>query len=81
MSNESKLKKAFSTSLGIPESQITDTLEYNSIPEWDSIGHMGLVAEIDKTFDTMLETDDVIDLSSFKKAKEILEKYKVSFHR
>ena len=40
---------------------------------------MGLVAEIENTFDIMLATDDVIDLSSFSKAKEILGKYGIQF--
>ena len=77
--NEQKLKDAFVEALGIDESQVTDELTYNSIPEWDSIAHMALVAEIDDVFDTMLDTDDVLDMSSFAKAKEILAKYDVAF--
>ena len=77
--NEAKLKKAFIDALGIEENQVIDTLTYNSIPEWDSIAHMALIAEIDDVFDTMLDTDDVLDMSSFAKAKEILAKYDVVF--
>lgn len=77
--NESKLKQAFIDALGIEENQVIDTLTYNSIPEWDSIAHMALIAEIDDAFDTMLDTDDVLDMSSFAKAKEILAKYDVVF--
>lgn len=77
--NEQKLRKIFAETLGIDESQVTDELTYNSIPEWDSVAHMALVAEIDDQFDTMLDTDDVLDMSSFAKAKEILAKYGVGF--
>lgn len=77
--NEEKLRKIFAETLGIDESQVTDELTYNSIPEWDSVAHMALVAEIDDQFDTMLDTDDVLDMSSFAKAKEILAKYGVEF--
>jgi len=77
--NEQKLRKIFAETLGIDESQVTDELTYNSIPEWDSVAHMALVAEIDDQFDTMLDTDDVLDMSSFAKAKEILAKYGVEF--
>lgn len=77
--NEAKLKQAFIDALGIEENQVIDTLTYNSIPEWDSIAHMALIAEIDDVFDTMLDTDDVLDMSSFAKAKEILAKYDVVF--
>ena len=75
MNNEQKLREIFAEALGIDESLVTDELTYNSIPEWDSIAHMALISEIDDQFDTMLDTDDVLDMSSFAKAKEILKKY------
>ncbi len=49
-----------------------ETLEFNSIPDWDSVGHMALVSEIEDAFSITLSTDDVIDLSSFAKGLEIL---------
>ncbi|ACM92125.1 hypothetical protein NAMH_1601 [Nautilia profundicola AmH] len=36
---------------------------------------MTLVAAIEDEFDIMLDTDDIIDMSSFAKAKEIVAKY------
>ena len=55
-----------------------ENLEYNKITEWDSIGHMTLVAAIEEQFNITMETDDVIDLSSFKKGKQILfDKHKM----
>ena len=38
---------------------------------------MGLIAAIEEAFDIMMETDDIVDLSSFDKGKEILKKYDV----
>ena len=40
MENENKFKKTFCTALSVAEDKINDSLEYNGIPEWDSIGHM-----------------------------------------
>lgn len=77
--NTQKLRTIFTESLNIDEAIVTDELSYNSIPEWDSIAHMVLVAEIDDQFDIMLDTEDVIDLSSFAEAKRILAKYGVEF--
>ena len=54
MSNYKKLVAAFVTSLGITEDFVKDDLRYNSIPEWDSIAHMTLVAELETVFDVML---------------------------
>lgn len=79
MNNEQKLREIFAEALGIELAQVTDELMYNSIPEWDSIAHMALISEIDDAFDTMLDTDDVLDMSTFAKAKEILAKYDVVF--
>lgn len=77
--NIEKLKEIFTESLEILALQVTDELTYNSIPEWDSIAHMTLIAEIEDQFDIILDTDDVLDMSSFAKAKEILSKYDISF--
>ncbi|MCC5854446.1 MAG: acyl carrier protein [Idiomarina sp.] len=68
---------AFAKSLGLPESDITEHLAYGSIKEWDSTAHMVLIAELEDVFDVMLDTDDIIDMSSVAKAREILRKYDI----
>lgn len=79
MNNEQKLREIFAEALQINIERVTDDLSYNSIPEWDSIAHMTLIAEVDNVFDTMLDTDDVLDMNSYAKAKEILVKYDIQF--
>ena len=76
MENKIKYNKAFTESFEIDESAL-ENLEYESITEWDSVGHMGLIAEIEEAFDIQLEMDDVIDFGSYDKGKEILKKYNV----
>ncbi|MBI4866778.1 MAG: acyl carrier protein [Candidatus Wallbacteria bacterium] len=77
--NSEKLYQTFAAALGVDRSLVTDDLQYNKIAQWDSIAHMSLVAQLETAFDIMLETEDIIDMSSVKKAKEILEKYDVRF--
>ena len=77
MINKEKYDNSFLTALSIKKEIIQNKLEYNSIPEWDSIGHMSLISELEKNFGISIETDDVIDFSSYEKGKEILKKYKV----
>jgi acyl carrier protein len=79
MSADTQLRSAFATGLGIDVTQVRDDLAYSSIPEWDSIAHLGLVAEIEDVFDVALETDDIIDLSSVAEARRILTKLGVAF--
>ena len=59
--------------------QFNENIKYNEIPEWDSIGHMTLMSGLEEGFNITLETDDIIDFSSFKKGIDILKKYKVDF--
>lgn len=75
--NLSKYKKAFTETFSIEDKDL-EKLEYQSIDNWDSIGHMTLMSAIEEAFAITFETDDIIDFSSFSKGKEILEKYKVN---
>lgn len=77
MSNKEKYIDIFKNSLSIDNSKFNENLKYNEIPEWDSIGHMTLMSGLEEGFKITLETDDIVDFSSFKKGKEILKKYKV----
>jgi acyl carrier protein len=79
MSSIEQLRTAFAESLDIELIQVLDSLSYNSIPQWDSTAHMILIAELENSFNVMLDTDDIIDMSSVAKAKEILAKYNIEF--
>ena len=79
MNNKQKYDQAFIESFSIDEGALGDNLEYNAIPEWDSVGHMGLIAELEEAFDIEMEMDDIIDFSSYKKGFELVAKYGVEF--
>lgn len=70
-----KLQNIFAEVLDIPLEQVTDTLAYGQHDKWDSMTHMMIIADIESQFDIMIDTDDIIDMSSFAKAKEIVSKY------
>jgi len=76
MTNLEKLATVFAETFGISENKVNG-LQYQGIDQWDSVGHMTLVAAIEDAFDIQLDTDDIIDMSSFEKAQEILAKYDV----
>jgi len=77
--NGDRLRGVFSNALGIPAERVTDDLAYNTIKEWDSVGHMALVAAIEGEFDVMFDTDDILGMSTVAKAREILARYGVGF--
>tara|TARA_B100000780_G_C20724290_1_gene287872 strand:+ start:264 stop:500 length:237 start_codon:yes stop_codon:yes gene_type:complete len=78
MKNKNKYIEAFSKSLSIDKKKFNEKIKYNDIPEWDSIGHMTLMSDLESAFNITIDTDDIIDFSSFKKGIQILKKYKVN---
>ena len=74
MEENNSLYLSFSQALQIDINLVNDDLAYQSIPEWDSITHMLLISQLEEDFDVSIDTDDVIDLSTVKKAKGILLK-------
>jgi len=77
MKNKNKYIDIFTKSLSIDKKKFTEKIKYNDVPEWDSIGHMTLMSDLEEGFNISIDTDDIIDFSSFKKGIEILKKYKV----
>lgn len=76
MTNLEKYNQVFITRFQ-PNGIHLEELTYQSVQLWDSVGHMGLIAELEETFDIMMDTDDIIGLSSYEKGKELLKKYDV----
>lgn len=77
MTNLEKYVKAFSEALEVPESDVP-ALKYGESDQWDAWAIMTLIqAALEDAFDIMVDMDDIIDLSSFEKGKEILRKYDV----
>ena len=77
MTNKEKYEKIFMESFSLQKDNLNEKLIYESVPDWDSVGHMGLIAELEESFAIELETDDIIDFSGFNKGKEILKKYNI----
>lgn len=79
MTNLERFNNAFIEVLGVSEDQLVG-LKYQDVAAWDSVGHMSLMAALEDAFDIMMDTDDIIDFSSYEKGKEILAaNYDVEF--
>jgi acyl carrier protein len=72
-----RLRQAFRTALDLPADAPVDELRYQDNEKWDSLAHMSLIATIEDEFSVMIDTDDVINMSSFAEAVRILGKYGV----
>ena len=79
MDNIDTYNKAFKETFSVKDDSLKKNLEYNSIDEWDSIGHMNLISALEENFKISFETDDIVDFSSYEKGKEIIKKYGIKF--
>ena len=77
MSNLDKYSKVFIKTFSIDNSKLKK-LKYQSITQWDSVGHMSMIGALEDVFKITLDMDDIIDFSSFEKGKKILKKYKIT---
>ena len=79
MDSKQKYQDIFIKSLSIDTKKFNEKIQYNDIPEWDSIGHMTLISGLEEEFKITMDTDDIVDFGSFKKGFEILSKYGIKF--
>ncbi len=77
--NKQRYDKVFMEALNVSAEDLGENLINNSVAAWDSVGHMSMMAALEAEFDIMMETDDIIDFSSYPKGMEILSKYEVQF--
>mgnify|MGYP001208443863 FL=1 len=76
MSNSEKYAKIFVKIFSVSKSKLKK-LKYQSIPQWDSVGHMSMISGLEEAFKITMDIDDIVDFSSYEKGKKILKKYKV----
>jgi acyl carrier protein len=67
-----RLRAVFVSTLELPDDTAVEQLKYRDVEQWDSLGHMTLVAAIEDEFGVQLDTEQVIDMSSFKVALDML---------
>ena len=72
-----KYNLAFYESFDLDPSVDLNTLKYQSIDEWDSIGHMTLMSELEDAFNITISTDDLIQFESYLQGPDILKRYNI----
>lgn len=72
-----KYDQVFINCFGIDKSKLGPDLKYQGISEWDSVGHMSMIAELEEAFGITIDIDDVIAFSSYEEGKKILSRYSI----
>lgn len=78
MENIEKYNNAFVQVFGVKAEELNNNFGKDTVEEWDSVHQLGLVAELEESFDIMFDPEDIMELISYAKGKEILAKYEVA---
>lgn len=77
MENIEKYNKAFVQVFGAKAEELNDNYGKDTVGEWDSVHQLSLIAEFEEAFDIMFDPEDIMEMTSYAKGKEILKKYEV----
>ena len=80
MENVKKYNAIFMEVFSVGEEVLNDEFKQGNVENWNSIHQLNLVSYIEESFDVMLDTEDILGLTSYSKGKEILvSKYNINF--
>lgn len=74
MLNIDKYNEIFAETFHLAQEEVK-TAKFKETRQWDSVGHVNLIAKIEETFDISLTPDDLMDLISYDAGLRILSKY------
>ena len=77
MENIEKYKNAFMQVFGTKAEELNDQYGKDTVEEWDSVHQLSLVAELEETFDMMFDPEDIMEMTSYAKGKDLLKKYEI----
>lgn len=77
MTNRKKFNQAFIEVFGVEESALTAEFAKENVDSWDSVHQLNIIAILEETFDIMMDTEDIMELTSYEKGMAIMAKYDV----
>lgn len=78
MEQKERFYHLLAEAFGIDKSEIKEESTPDDIGNWTSITHMELVAKFDHEFGVNLDVDEITEMNSVKRMKEVLSKHGVS---
>ena len=70
MNNLKKYQSVFVDIFNVPLEVLNDNFTFANTENWDSITHMGLIADLETVFDVMLDTEEILILVLMKMGKK-----------
>lgn len=78
MENIEKYNNAFVEVFGVKVEDLNDSYSKDKVEEWDSVHQLSLIAQFEEAFDIMFDPEDIMEMTSYGKGKELLAKYDVT---
>ena len=78
MSSIEKYNNAFVEVFGAKVEDLNNNYGKETVAEWDSVHQLSLIAQFEEAFDIMFDPEDIMEMTSYTKGKEILAKYDVT---
>jgi acyl carrier protein len=71
---DKRLEKVIRGVFPIEEEIIDENWTSEDIPDWDSVGHLNLIMEIEKAFDIKIEIEEMFEVEKLGDISRILKK-------
>ena len=78
MENLEKYNNAFVEVFGVDASALNDNFGKETVDEWDSVHQLNIISLLEEAFDIMFDPEDIMEMTSYGKGKELLAKYDVT---
>lgn len=72
--DRTKLFAIIARTLEISADRVSEDLAAGSIPQWDSLGHLGLISAIEEGFDVSFDVDELFEVETVGDFIELLDK-------
>jgi len=73
-----KLARIFFELFQLPPVDFNDKINPDQVPKWDSIGHMQLVAALEKEFDIKLSVSEIMEMMDVEGIISTLQKHGIT---
>lgn len=79
MDNFEKYNNAFVQVFGTKVEDLNDSYGKETVDEWDSVHQLSLIALLEEAFDIMFDPEDIMEMTSYEKGRNLLGKYDIKF--
>lgn len=73
--SESRLLQTIAEALELPPEMLTDEASSNTIDSWDSLKHLDVVLNVERTYNVKFKTSEITELVSVERIEKALRQH------